>query len=283
MIIFLGLFGMGGQCTAKLTSNTVGKSRSSFAFFLAVNGIVACLFFLISGGFRIGINSITLLFSLLYAAVVLLALFCNLKALQLAEICNVNVMNSAGGLLINSAVGFLFFQEHIDFPKLLRILLMLGAVLLIFLEKRTGKKPKPGFLPVLLGMIGAGLANNLLLKFYAMTPGTANENSFFFLTNAMLTGGAALWFLALQKRVPVPLKPLLTPRSLLPFAGNTVCSNVNSLISLQLIGRLELSVYTPLTGALNVLVNLLASLLFREKLGVYSYLAAALALVATLI
>ena len=287
LLILTGLFSLGGSCTSKLNSNHLSKNQETgFPFFFAINSVAACCFFLIEGGFRLSVNLPTLLYSVLYAGVVVLAIFSNLKALQAAEISNVNVASGAGTLLLTSAVGFLFFRESLTLTKALRILLMLAGTLLIFLERRTKKGVRRGFLPALLGVLAASLANTLVLKFYANTPNVADDSSFFFWTNAVLLFAALLWLMLRQLRSPVSLKEysfLLKPRCLIPFVGNTVCSNVGSLLSLQLVARLDISILSPLTGAIGCTVNLLASLIFKEKLGICSYLAAALALIAVII
>lgn len=279
--ILTALFSLGGQCTGKLNSNHLAKSgKAGLPLFYAINSFVACLFFLASSGFRLSFTPATGLFALLYAGVVLLALFSNLWALRVAEISNVSVVSGAGNLLLTSAMSFLFFKEALSPTKLIRILLMLAGVFLIFLERRTKGKSGRGFLPAMAGMLGAGLGNSLVLKFYGQASNVADDSSFFFFTNAILALFAIGWLLL--QREPLP-RALLHPFALIPFAGNTLCSNAASLIALQLITRMELSVYTPLTGALGCVINLLASLLFKEKLGICSYLAAVLSLIAIII
>jgi drug/metabolite transporter (DMT)-like permease len=46
---------------------------------------------------------------------------------------------------------------------------------------------------------------------------------------------------------------------------------------------MDLSVYTPVSSAIGVIVAVIASVIFRERLGIFSYLAAAVACVAVII
>ena len=67
------------------------------------------------------------------------------------------------------------------------------------------------------------------------------------------------------------------------MAGNVICSNVGSLMGILLIALIDVSVYSPVTSALTILAGVAGSLLLRERLGLLSYLAAALACVAMVI
>jgi hypothetical protein len=46
---------------------------------------------------------------------------------------------------------------------------------------------------------------------------------------------------------------------------------------------MDISIYSSISAALGVLVGVVSSLIFREKLGIFSYLAAAVACVAVII
>ena len=76
---------------------------------------------------------------------------------------------------------------------------------------------------------------------------------------------------------------LLRPRRLISLAGNTVCSNISSLVGIWIVAQMDISVYTPIGSALGIVVGVVASLIFREKLGIFSYLAAAVACAALII
>ena len=81
LLFFIGT--LGGNCFSKLSSNRLGGSGGKdFPLFFAVNGGIACIFFLLSSGFRLQWEGVTLFFALLYAGVVLLSLYSNMKVLQ---------------------------------------------------------------------------------------------------------------------------------------------------------------------------------------------------------
>ena len=107
--LFIFLSTLGCQSFSKLSSINIENSKAGYALFLTVNSVVACVFFLISGGFRLYLTFNTALFSLGYAAVVFISIISNLKALQLTEISNVYVSSNASYLIAVSAMGFLVF------------------------------------------------------------------------------------------------------------------------------------------------------------------------------
>ena len=68
------LVGVGANVFSKLCSNTVTHdSAARYSLVLIINSIVACFFFLCFSGFRIRINTATLMFSVAYALVVALS------------------------------------------------------------------------------------------------------------------------------------------------------------------------------------------------------------------
>ena len=67
------------------------------------------------------------------------------------------------------------------------------------------------------------------------------------------------------------------------MVGNTLCSNIGSLLSVAILAKMAVSMYSPITSALGVLNNVAVSLSFKEKQGKYTWIAVAIALVAVLI
>ena len=111
-------------------------------------------------------------------------------------------------------------------------------------------------------------------------------NSFFFWSNAILLVGALLliaFLLIKEKSSLFESLSILHPKKLISLAGNTVCSNIGSIVALLLVAQMDLSVYTPVASAIGVIVAVIASVIFREKLGIFSYLAAAVACAAVII
>lgn len=262
---------------------------------MTVNGTVACVFFLISGGFRISANAPTVMHSAIYAVIVTVSLVLNLIAYRLINIASLTVILSALGLITTSAVGMIIFSEPFEAKILLRIAIMLAATILIFFDGRHsqsrakaegGKKFSLGAVAVILAILVASCASTVAVKYFSLDARVTDENSYFFITNVFLVAiGLAVIVFDLIRR-PKDAKDALSvlhPSSLASIVGNTVCSNIGSLAGLWLIAQMSVSVYTPISSALGILSGFIASLCFRERVGILSYLAAAGAFVAIII
>ena len=123
-------------------------------------------------------------------------------------------------------------------------------------------------------------ASTIITKFYALDIRVVDENSFFFFTNVFLIILAAIALAVdgiINREHFKAAMTMLKPKKLITLSGNTVCSNVVSLIGVPLLALIDISVYTPIMSALGIISGVVASLLFREKLGVFSYIAALIA------
>lgn len=296
LLLLSALVSLGARAFSKLCSNMiVGHSVARYTLYCAVTGVVACIFFFVSDGFRVDLNLPTFIFSLIFALLVAASLVVSLWLLKLATISGVNILGGAFGLVLSSAMGFFIFLEEFSAIKLIRIALMLISAFFVFIdERRNNDTDKKGddlraalrlLLAVTLSSV-IGCFVTLTTKLFVASDAVASENSFFFWTNALLLLGSLLIFAlecAKKKGTFDDVASLVRPRNLFPLVGNTLCSNVGSLIAIWLVAKMELSVYTPVSSAIGVVVAFVASLIFREKLGFFSYIAAAVACVAVII
>ena len=298
LFIISSVVALGGRIFSKLCSNNVaGQSKAKYTLFLIVNGLVACLFFWISSGFHLALNLTTLLYSIAYALIVTVALVSNLMVYKFATISGVSILSSTFGLTGSLMLGFLLFDENIGMKHVLRVLIMLVATFLVFLDNKKREAPpnlsKGGQknstlkkLAVLSAMILSGLANTILTKSFANSKNVTDDNSFFFFTNAFIVLGALVIFFMECRKHREQFREaiaLLKPKRLISLSGNTICSNVGSLVGLQIIAQMEVSVYSPISSAIGIFLALVGSWVFRERLGILSYLAAAIACVAVIL
>ena len=299
LLIYL-LAGVGSTSFSKATSKVVsGASRAKYLLFLIVNGIAACIFFWISGGFKLDVNLPILIYSAIYALIVILILILTMIAYRLVSVSGVNIIKSGCGLLGTSAIGFILFSEELSLNSLIRIAVMMLAIVFTFIdarqnesggESRVSEKKNAGVtlrLAVVLALIAiVWCANTITLKYYTLDARVADENSLFFYTNVIISigCGAVLLFEAILKKGKIhDAKDILKPRAILYIVGNTSFANVCSLVGIILLKNMQVSVYTPVTSALGIVSGVMGSLIFREKLGVFSYLAAAAAIIAVII
>ena len=295
LFLISSLAALSGRVFSKLSSNIVaGTSRAKYALYFTVNGAVACLFFLLSGGFKLSFNLPTLAYSLIYAMIVTVSLVANTVIYKLASISDVNIIVSSSSLIGSALIGVIAFGETVSINTVIKICIMLVTVFLIFLEnkkkseKNDKKQEGKAFIKIAVfsAVVFVALSNSLIIKSFSVSNKVTDSNSFFFLTNVILIIGAAAVYLFESVKNREGFRDsltLLAPAKLFSLAGNTVFSNIGTLISVLIMAEIPLSLYSPISSALGVLIAVTASLLFREKLGIFSYLAAALAVLAVII
>ena len=227
--------------------------------------------------------------------VVFLSLVSSLLIYRYATIAGVNILTSLLSLLTSFGAGLSVFNELLDREKVLRIFDMMLSALLIFLDARRdppaesaakSKRNRLALLAVLSVTLLVLLSNAVIVKSFTLSTKVTDENSFFFLTNALMIVLLLPLLLGAALRDQSDFRSammLLRPKSLLVLSGNTFCSNIGSLAGIWLMAEIDLSVYTPITSAIGVLSGVVGSLLFRERLGIFSYLAAAVAVIAVVI
>ena len=145
---------------------------------------------------------------------------------------------------------------------------------------------------ILLLLIAVRCGNNVLLKFYKMDTAVTDISSMFIFTNVFqaLTSLVPLIAYVIKKRSTEELRTeLADARSIfrlipiLAIIGSTSMSNVVSLISAELIGVMDISLYTPTVSAIGMISGVIASFIYRERHGVLFYVSASIALIAVII
>ncbi|MBE6548943.1 MAG: hypothetical protein E7670_00780 [Ruminococcaceae bacterium] len=298
LFLITAVVSLGSKAFLKLCSNILTQnSVAKYSLILIINSFVACLFFGIFGSFKIAVNRATFLYSVIYAVIAAVSIISGVVVYRYASISNVNVVSSSCGMICTAIVGWIFFTEKVDRLNIIRLIIMLVAIVFVFFDqkkKESAIKPtmerKKGdlfSLAIIITIITVcGCANTVVLKAFAMSKKVTDENSFFFLTNVFLLIVALTIFMAecIQKKGEFKNSAeLLHPKKLIAIGGNTVCSNISSLVSVLIVAQLDVSIYSPISSALGIIVGLVGSLIFRERLGVFAYIAAAVACVAVVI
>ena len=252
---------------------------------LLLTSFFACVFFAIMAGFNLSANLGTLIYATLYAMIVALSMSNSLKILQYASIASAGVVSRAGTLIVTILTGTLLFGEKSGFIAVVRVVLMVAAVIFVFLDKRkstqqTNIKNSPLLFAI---YAGAGIiittAATLLNKSFAQYPDRASDNVYFFYANLIMLAGVAAVLLAKFIKDPKSLsgaRYALRPKYVLNVLLQTVLSDVYALINIMLLRGTEISWYTSVTAAVGIVLTVVSSLIFREKLGVYSYVATAI-------
>ena len=287
---------VGTSSFGKINSGVLlGASRAKYSLYLVIVGVFACIVFWIFGGFSISFDLPTLTYAFFFALVVASATVLRMIAFGLASVSGVNIIMSGSNLICSLMIGALLFSEEITSMKIIRVLLMIASISLTFLETKKGERTESGVRDgrkriklffVMAFIILTCCSETVIMKMFTLDSRVADYNSFFFLTNLLLAIGCAaivVFDLIGKKESGSNIVELLKPKRLMCILGSTLSANLGSIASIGMIALLDVSVYTPMTSALGIIAGVIGSILFKERLGISSYLAAVIAIVAVIL
>ena len=153
-------------------------------------------------------------------------------------------------------------------------------------EGRSRRHGSGNFISGMMAGVLFGAIQTIIPKLFALSDTVTDEHSFYLMTNVLMLLSALSYFALLSVKSKENFKDSLVifePKRLAPTVLNVVSNNVSSLVLIPILATVNLSVYTPVSSAYGVVVSVAASLCFREKLGIYSYLGAAVAILAMII
>lgn len=295
---------LAGLICSKLCSNILTKKGViENALFILMNGTTACFLFLSFAGFHLEITLSTLLLALLYGAFCVCSLMFGMIIYRYGDISNVSVSRSSLILIFTSLIGIVAFGENITLSKFIRIALVLLAMFFVFLECRPDKtavgnvKTLPGstsadksrfirFALCLTVLILCGCYSSIQSKLLASADIIPDMNSFFFMVNLIMVAGAllVLAFCALCRKDEFSgALCFIKPRNILPMFGNTISSNISSILGVWILKYMDVSVYSPIGSAISILSGAAASLIFHEHMGMFAWLSVLFAAIAVMI
>ena len=296
LCVIFALSCVGTSSFGKINSDVLsGASRAKYSLYLIIVGAFACFFFWLFSGLSIKVNLPTLIFAFFFALVAASATVLRMIAFGLASVSGVNIIMSGSNIICSLLIGALLFSEEITFLKIVRALLMIASISFTFLETKKGERTESGVRDgrkriklffVMMFIIVTCCAETVVMKLFTLDRRVSDDNSFFFLTNLLLAIGCAaivVFDLIRKKESFDNIRDLFKPKRLSCFLGSTFSANLGSIASIGMVALLDVSVYTPMTAALGIISGLVSSIIFKEKLGWASYLAAAIAVVTVII
>ena len=114
----------------------LGRGKTENTVYILITCLTACVFFVLSAGFRLSISVSTAFYAFLYALVVLGVIIVDLIIFRYVSVAVVAVTVSAGSMLLSTVTGFLAMSEKVTFIKLLRVAIMLAAIFCVFFGTR---------------------------------------------------------------------------------------------------------------------------------------------------
>lgn len=243
---------------AKPDTNGVFKFNA-LAYGTAV--VVALLFALISGAFRISLP--TLLCAIAYGVVVVSLQTCSIITMRLGPM-SLTALIVSYGMLIPAVAGPIFWHEDFGVLQIVGLVLIVASLWLIR-EKESSSKSVTLKWTVLLVtcFLLSGMAG-LMEKIHQSTSGKEEKAGFVFVGCAVMFAVSLLASLLFKKteRNAMPLNKVCLVGSV---TGLTV--GFYSIVNLTLAGKLNTLIYYPVAnGGFLLLAMLISVLFFKEKL-----------------
>ena len=140
LFLLFAVAGLGSKAFSKLCSIILNQnSVAKYSLVLVINSLVACLFFGIVGGFKIAVNSDTLLYSTIYAVIAAVSIVSNVVVYRYVSISNVNIVSSSCGMVCTAVIGWMCFHEKLDILNATRIVIMLVAIVFVFFDQKNNE------------------------------------------------------------------------------------------------------------------------------------------------
>ena len=264
----------------KLFQRSLTFRISGMAMYNLINALIACVYFLVAAGFRIRVNSLTLVYAFVYAVIICVNLSAQILAMSWVPVPVTTLMSVAGGVLIPAVFGLVYYREPLSLGLVLSVALTLGATVLPLWDG-LGKVSFRGAAACLV-MFFLGGASVVLVQLYARAGGVCDSQSFFFLTNAVIAVLCLLLLLGLRQP-PGQLLGIFSPRQLGMIAGKTALANICSMLQVPILRQMAASTYAVLNSSLSLLASVaLSAFVFREKQTRRSIAAVLLAIAALL-
>ena len=252
-----------------------GRScRTLFDIFVyaLVAGVTACFVFFALSGFHLSFNLRTAVYALLFTGIVFISYLTTISVYKYISASLVGTLSNALALIFTSLFGFLFLQEQAGLIPIFRILLMLFAMVFSCTGNIRNPSNRRDFLwgCVLCVIASLGtLGSTVITKAFATDPLVTDSNSMFFLTNVFIVAISLSVLPAMKKgsfrHTARELKSIRPTQYLMVFV-NTLCSNLQSLLSVLILAAGAVTLYAPLSTALNLLAAYAVSVCVKEKI-----------------
>ena len=277
---------VGGSTTIlkkNYVNNTKNVKRSNDIYIL-VNIVAATLYFYFLAGTNVPINLPTLIFSVVYALIGMLAVTVSLVSYNFAAVAYITVISGALGTIIPFLYELLFTDIVFSAGKITSVFFRIMAISVILLFNKKEKVSKTGvFLCVVLGLISG--AAGVTTRMYATFPNVESDGSFFFWTNVFtlpmiliscLKKGSVKELVADFKKI----KKINYVYSL----GSMVINNAITFVSIDIMRNISGTVYGILSGSLGLIMATIISLLvYKERLSFKTLISVGLSIIAVVL
>ena len=284
----------------KKCSNALSaRGNAGKAVYVLITGIFSGLLYLAYSGFTLELNRTAVIFAFIYgicSTVVALTV----TIYKYVDVATVNVTKTSLNLIVSSLVGFLIFSEPVTENRLLKLTLTFCVVFLVFFSNRKGirktnsgdlsaPKDRSNFLHFLLliaiqiPVFAFGAYQSKLIAKYDAIP---DLNSYYCLTNVFMVLFGTVWVLVLASKDKDNIKECLAivrSKDLFTMLLLMAFGTVNAILSVVILKYMDISLYSPLSSVLSFIGSTLVSLIFREKLSKFIWIAVIISIIVVIL
>ena len=275
LVLYCG-FMTANTALTKLFQKTTPAGLFHLIIYNIINALFACGFFYVSAGFKIAVNVPTVIYSVVYALIICVNLSAQIFAFSKAPVSVVTLMSMAGGILLPSVFGIMWFGEPLTLRLVISSILIIAAAFLPFAGKKDDRKgfSAAAVLTCILMFVLNG-ASGVLIKLYAVDTTVCDSTSMFFLTNAAIV---FVCFIALgifvansrelrsEGDVARKILRAYTPLQSLLIVSKTALANFGSIVQVIVLAEMSVSTFSVLSSSMLLVgASAVSAFIFREK------------------
>lgn len=268
------LFAMQFLCQQKYEEEC-GTGIDKALGFSLYKGLTVVVMMVLLSAFKIEFAWYTVIMSGLYAISYILMAHFSLKAFSVANLSVYSVFTMLGGMLLPFIIGVSFYKEELSVLKVICCLIVVAAVLMN-IQKGNGSK-KAFLYYILVFLLNGSIAS--ISKIHESAGFTiTGPQSFMFYSGIWTIVICSICLLKENGKIE-----LFKGKKLLYSAGDGFLNGIGDLLLLISIAKLDASVQYPLVTGGVMVFSTLISITRREKIRTTEYIAAVLALVASVL
>lgn len=261
----------------KIYEDTVGKSLNISLVMLVIISIVGSVIFFITGGFKVELSDISLIWSTALAIIMIPYYIIGLKVIHLGSLAVYSMFMMLGGMLVPFFYGILFLNEKISTGKFLGTLLIAFFIIFQALaqpskkEEKNGQKTKIIFFALCLLIFFINGMTGVIAKAHSISDGAVSESDFTVIY-CFFTATLSLIFLILNciKNTGEKISEIKKVLKIKPFLTLTILGGAaygGNYFLLLAANHVPASVQFPLvSGGVIVLSALFSAFIFKETL-----------------
>lgn len=285
-LLIISLIKVTDAILAKYFQKSINISLDVLIAFNIYNAIIACIYFSAADGFKIGLNGITMLFSLVYAFAVASNHLLTFLSYSKTSVSFVSIVSTAGTIIVSTMFGLIFLDETLSLKLFVSLVLLVLAVIIPGFDLLKDKSQKNS-IPILVSFFLISGALTIIPKLYAGAQGVCSSNSFFFMTNVIMLLCAILLFFIQAKGSAQEMKRILKIFSFSQLANigvrNIIC-DISAIITVAVLKYTDISIFSIVTYSMILVISFLASkFYFKEEIKLNNIISLVLTILAIII